>query len=150
MNNEMILKPILWRLIIWKFLPIYIGFAIGITIDYPSKGYSNFSYLDTAIIMLIVGTIFSIVFRKKFDIVISEGKISGQSAGVIMGRESFSISDIDLSRLHTQTFYEKISLFHTIRSVTEQKIMVSDFIYGNSAIEKLYKTLEKEGLLPAE
>jgi hypothetical protein len=144
MNNEVTFKPILWRLIIWKILPFYIGCAIGISINYLSKGYSNFTYLETAIILLIVGTILSIIFRKKFDIVISKSEISGQGAGLIMGRESFPISDIDLPCLHTQTLYEKISLFHTIGSRNGPKILVEDFIYGKSTIEKLYRTLEEE------
>ena len=144
MNSTYIFKPIVWRLILWKFVPIYLGMALYGGIRYLTKGSSNFLAVETAIIGLVVITIFSIISRKKFDIVISDGKISGQGAGIIMSRESFAITDIDFSKLHQQTLYEKISCFRTIRSITDQQIMVTDFIYGKPATAKLYTILENE------
>ena len=119
--------------------------AIGNLIN-SADGYTRFSLLEIILFSLILAIILSVIFRNQYEIVISEDKISGLASGLFtfMGRETFSINEVDLSRLHQRTYYEKISFYRTIRSITNKKIMVADFIYEVSKIRNLYEILGKE------
>lgn len=146
MKNSVVFKPVLWRLIVWNFVPVYIGWALSILVHRWIKGYSNFYLLESAIIIMIVTVIINFVFRKRYDVVISDGNISGPGIGAFLPVETFSIADLDISYLHKQSFYEKISFFRTIRSTSGKKIMIDDFIYGNPISSDIYKILEQDHL----
>jgi hypothetical protein len=147
MEKSISFKPVLWRLVIWKFVPIYIGLIIGMVFVSLRKGYPYFPLLQVGVGGIIITIIFSIIYRKEYDIVISGDKISGQGAGnILMGRETFSIGEIDRSQLYTQTLSEKIFVFRTIRSINKRRIIVSDFLYGKATVKNLYTLLEEKNL----
>jgi len=143
MEEAVTFKPIIWRLTLWKFVPFYVGWTTVMMINNAIKHYSYFPLLETTIVLFIMSIIFSIILRKKFDIVISKSKINGPGTGMILNSESFSVTGLDMSTLHKQSFYEKIQGFRTLRSIKGQKIMLANFIYGKSAVNEIYKTLEQ-------
>src|SRR5258706_12002689 len=108
-GNSFSIRPIFWRLVIWRFLPFYIGWEIGRTLSVLHKGYSNFDFIEAAIVMLLIAIIMSSTFNKNFHIVVSEGIISGPGTGTLLNRENFLLDELDKSSLDKQTFYEKIS-----------------------------------------
>ena len=143
MGEPVTFKPIIWRLVLQNFLPYYVGWVSVSLINRAIKHYPDLLLIFfSGIVVLIMSIIFSVVFRKKYCIVISDGKINGPGV-TIWNRKSFSIADLDMSTLYKQSFYEKTSGFHTLRSVDGQKIFILNFIYGKPAVNELYKNLEK-------
>jgi hypothetical protein len=148
MEESKTFKPIVWRLIIWGYIPFFTGWAIAVLIDGTIDRYFNYT-LQEAIIAFALGAIaISIVLAKKLIIRISEGKISGPSTTSMLWNEktTFSIADFDKASIHERSFYEKISGLHRLRSVDGQKIIFAHFIYGESAVSEIYKILEREQL----
>ncbi len=145
MEETVTFKPVFWRLMIWKYVPILAGWMIAEALNRLVKHYA---YASLPIIIAAFGlltgvTIAAVILRKQYDIVITENKISGASTGIPFERVSFSISELDKSRIRKQSFYEKISGFHTLQSKSGQKIMFTHFIYGQSAVNEIYRTLEQ-------
>lgn len=146
MEENRIFKPIFWRLVLWKFFPIYIGWLLGGATSFAIRHYSSFDLLDTVIVgfaMLIISTLFSVGFQESYTIDFSKGKIDGPSRGMPGATETFDITDMNWDCLYQQSLYEKISGFHTLRSMRNQKIIITDFIYGKPAVKGLYQMLEQ-------
>ena len=147
MENSVTFKPVLWRLIIWKFVPFYIGWMIGELIYEKINHYNSaLPVLVTALAVLAGTTISTFLFHKKFNIVIREGNITGLGIGWFLPRETISITNLDFSYRDKQSFHEKISFFRTIHSLSGQKILVADFIYGTPVTREIYKILEQDHL----
>jgi len=145
MDNSVIYKPIFWRLYVYKFFPFYIGWTgtgIVYKLNYPMS--DLISFLVNTTLAISITTLLIVYFtQKKFEILINKVEISGLGTDYGFSTETFPISNLDFSHLGKQSFYEKISLAHTIRSLSGQKIMVVDFIYGKPVTKELYQILEK-------
>ena len=145
MHNSITFKPVIWRLLVYRFFPFYIGWT-GTDIVYKlNKHYliTPFSLLLSALTILI-GVLIGVLFTyKKFEILIDANNLSGISIGWGLSRETFPIANLDFSYRDKQTFYEKISFFRTIRSLNGQKIMVVDFIYGKPVSDEIYRIVEQ-------
>jgi hypothetical protein len=147
MDNSVVYKPVFWRLFVIKFFPFYIGWT-GFGVVYRLKNHYPMSFLISFLIIttltILIMALLTVYFtRKKFEITIDKDNISGIGTGYGFPTETFPISDLDFSYRDKQSFYEKISFFHTIRSLSGQKIMVMDFIYGKPVTKELYQILEK-------
>lgn len=138
-GNSISIKPVFWRIIVWRFIPAYIG---GLTALLITNRVTDL-WLMIALAVLVGTFIGHLLMPNKFDIVISEGKINGPGDGFFYSRESFPITEWHTSSMNNQTLYERISGFHTLHSITGKKITVVNFIYGKPAIQKLYKLLEQ-------
>jgi hypothetical protein len=146
MEDSITFKPILWRLILWKFIPFCIGVIIVELIFKAIDPYNSslFAFgLDMAFAALIGTTISVLIFRKKFEIAVRNGNISGPSTGWFLPRETIVISNLDFSYRDKQSFSEKISFFRTIHSLSGQTIMVADLIYEKPLTNELYSILEQ-------
>ena len=147
MKDSITFKPVLWRLIIWKFIPFYVGWMIA-KLTYETIYPNSYSLpaLETTLAVLIGTAIAVLLFHRKFEIAIDDGKISGLGAGWFPPRQTFSMAEVDLSHRHEQSFYEKISFYRTIRSLRGQSIIVADFIYGKPLTNELYETIAQDRL----
>jgi fluoride ion exporter CrcB/FEX len=142
MEETITFEPIFWRLVIWRSIPALIGSVIGSFIYKIINPYSSFPFTLFIISVLAISILGSIIFGKKFDVVISENKISGISTGMVWSRKTFLISDLDKSSIHKQSVYEKISGVYVLRARNGQKIIIAHFVYGSSAVNKIRKILE--------
>jgi hypothetical protein len=147
MDSSVIFKPVFWRLFVYKFFPFYIGWTgVGIVFRL-NKHFPIASFLITATLTILAVTLIMVYFtQKKFEIKIDKDKISGIGAGWGLPTETFLISDLDFSNRGKQSFSEKASFFHTIRSLSGQKIVVIDFIYGQPIIDRIYEIAEQNFL----
>ena len=143
MNRTISFKPIVWRLAIWTF-GIYYLFTImfGFIYEKIINHYPGYSFLSPALALGFVTG--SIIARNGLVIEISEDKISGPSGEIFRKRNSFQLKDLDKTSLGKQTLYEKISGFHSICSVSGEKIIFTNFIYGESKLDEFYRIVTKE------
>ena len=149
MEETVTFKPIFWRLVLWKFFPIYIGWIIGISISRAFRGYSNYYLLDVPIagfVMLVLTGLLSIGLRESLTIKFSKDKIDGPGMGMFGSSESIDIADLNWNNLYQQSFNERISGFRTLRSKSGQRIKLDKFIYGKSAMQEIYRIIENHRL----
>lgn len=146
MDRSITVKPVLWRVMVWRGVPIIVGSAVGISIgalifdnSFPSMAKAFPLIVGTAIGVLIG----IVLLRKKLNVVVHDGNISGPAGQLIRRRATFPIANVDVSRLRQPSLYEKISLIRTIRSRDGQKIVMIDSVYEDSAIDRLYNILER-------
>jgi hypothetical protein len=138
-------KPILWRLAIWKSLPLYLGWAGGILLDWLI-GHSVSSFWRGAAIGVLVAVVivaFMMYYTKLLDINISEGQISGPSSGYAT-RTTFPLTHLDRPSVDKQSLFQKIFIGQVLQSVDGEKIIFAPFIYQPSA-EKIIQRLLSEG-----
>ncbi|MCL4270649.1 MAG: hypothetical protein KJZ72_13940 [Anaerolineales bacterium] len=143
MNQTIFFKPIVWRLAIWTFTIYYLlSVALKFVYEKVINHYPGNSFLSPALALgFMVGTILA---RKLLVIEISEGKVSGPSGEFFKGRTTFQIKELDRASVNKQSLYEKISGFHSVRSVNGEKIIFTSFIYGKSKLDEFHKTLIQE------
>ena len=140
-----IFKPIIWRLAIWKSLPLYLGWAVGILIDWLIDHSLSSFWRGYAIGVLVAVVIvaFGMYYTKLLDINISEGQISGPSSGYAT-RITFPLSHLDRSSVDKQSLFQNIFIGKVLQSVEGEKIIFAPFIYPPSA-EKIIQKLLSEG-----
>ena len=93
MEKTITFKPVFWRLMVWKILPLWLGWLAGIyahQLIYPD---SSFDPLASSVGILTGGLIITAMLRNQFNIVISADKISGTSPGLRPKRVTFSLAD---------------------------------------------------------
>ncbi len=147
-ETSITIKPILWRLIIWKSIPLFISFAISIlltkliykSIPFFWQGYAVGLFAGVVIICLIL------YYSKQFDINISKDKISGPSSGYAV-RKTFSITDFDKSSSNKQTRLDKIVIGQILQSLNGEKIIFASFIYNNLDVKKFEEYSRKINIL---
>ncbi|HLO15469.1 MAG TPA: hypothetical protein VK206_11605 [Anaerolineales bacterium] len=143
MEKMITVKPVFWRLLIWKVLPLVIGWLLGDLSYQIAHHYSSLTLPWAVMIGIIVaGLIGAPAIRDRYNIVIAGGKITGASTGLITKTVTFPIVDINWPDMHKQSFYEKIFGYHMLRSINGPKIMFKHFIYGQSAVNRVYRILE--------
>ena len=144
-EEPVIFKPIIWRLAIWKSIPLYLGWAGGILLDWLIDHSLSSFWRGYAIGVLVAVVIVAFVmyYTKILDINISEGQISGPSSGYAT-RVTFPLTHLDRSRVDKQSLFEKIFIGQVLRSVEGGNISFAPFIYRPSA-EKIIQRLLSEG-----
>jgi hypothetical protein len=143
MEKSITFEPIMWRLMVWIILPLLVGWltaTYAYQLIYPD---SSFDPLASSVGILIGGSIITAMLRKQFRITISGDKISGMNAGLSSKIVTFSLAEVDRSGLHKQSFFEKISGSHTLRSVHGEKIWFPHFVYGAVAVNEIYRRLDQ-------
>ena len=148
MHNSITFKPVVWRLLIYRFIPFYIGWT-GTDIVYKLNKHFLITpfYLLLSALAILAGTLIGVLLtHKKFEILIDANNLSGIGTGLGLSRETFPIANLDFSYRDKRSFYEKISFFRTIRSLNGQKIMVVDFIYGKPVSDEIYRIVEQNHL----
>jgi hypothetical protein len=148
MDNPVIFKPVFWRLFVYRFFPFYIGWT-GANIVYRINSHlpvTPFFLVIATLSIFLVALITVFLTHKKFEIIVDKNKISGIGAGWGTPIETFPIADFDFSYRGKQSFSEKISFFHTIRSLSGKRIVVVDFIYGRSIADDIYQAAEQNYL----
>lgn len=151
-KTSLTFTPVLWRLVLHRCFFVFVGWTIAIIFNallyFP---------LDTAIFYILrwillfgffvtlLGTIIVIILTiKRYDVVISNGKISGPGGGTILNRNVFLISDLERSSLDKASFMDKLSGRRVLCSTRGEKIAFIPFIYGNASYDILCQHLEKE------
>ena len=142
------LKPILWKLVIYKGVPFFATFGIGMIALYSFSilQWQPFSlqilglFIVVGSILVIISSVFSL---KVLEIEVSTDKISGPSAGFFLNRETISISDLERLDIYKQSLYERISGTYPLLSRNGHKILLTHFIYEESAIKEVYRILRQ-------
>lgn len=138
-------KPIIWRLAIWKSIPLYLGWAGGILLDWLIDHSLSSFWRGSAIGVLVAVVIvaFALYYTKLLDINISEGQISGPSSGYAT-RITFPLTHFDRASVDKQSLFQKIFIGQVLQSIEGGKIIFAPFIYQPSA-EKIIQRLLSEG-----
>lgn len=135
MENTITFKPKLWRWLLSRTIPLLIFLIV---VKPTSIDFLSFLGILTALILL--QTVLVFLIRKQFDIVISAENITGVSTEILLRRETFAISHLDIS------FVEKVFGIHTLRSVYGDKIIIESFVFGKSTFEEIFKTIQQQYL----
>jgi len=143
MENSATFKPVFWRLLIFRFIPFYIGWTAVDLIYRLNKHFpiTLSSMLLSACALFLGITIGVFLTRKKFNIEISHDFISGPSGSMILTEAIIPVSSLDILNFNRRSFYEKISGVYSIRSKNGTRIIFTPFIYGKATKDKVYKIL---------
>ena len=141
MENTITFKPKLWRWLLSRTIPLLIFLIVvkPTSIDF-------LSFLGILTVLILLQTVLVFLIRKQFDIVISAENITGVSTEILLRRETFAISHLDISSLYKQSFVEKVFGLHTLRSVYGDKIIIESFVFGKSTFEEIFKTIQQQYL----
>jgi hypothetical protein len=145
MEETITLKPVFWRLAIWKGIPFYIAALIGLLIDWLIHNSISSFWWGWAIGAIVGGVIAALFlyYKKVLDINIAHGEISGPSSGYAT-RATFLVSKFDKSSIYQQSALQKIMVGQVLQSFDGEKIVFAPFIYEHSTVKAFRKLIEQK------
>lgn len=143
------LKPIYWRLLIWRFFPYLIVIPITMAIIEVTPKLSLtrvfltdllFSYLGFLTVQVSVS--FLELFSKNWDIEVAEGKIIGSKPSIFSRRQTFLLKELEKNSLFNAkpnwNFWKTYKLY----SSRGETITFIPFIYENPLADEFYETMK--------
>jgi hypothetical protein len=134
-------RPILWRLLLLRSLPLLIAWMpLGLSV--VSTGHrlpALYFYTLLGYILFACLTVWS--SWDEYEILISGGFVSGPSAHSIFKRETFRLEDLDPASFGKRTFYQKINGWYVLRSKDGKKIRIEPYLYGKARVAEIHREL---------
>ena len=143
------LKPIFWRLLIWRSYSglLITGIAALIIAVTPVPSFAQaFStrMIPGLLGIFIAQVIISLVewFNKRLCIEIKEGKIIGSKSGLFNGSQKIYLRDLERTSLLQKGSFQKYFGMHKLYSMRDEAIIFAPFIYEKKLVDDFYKALE--------
>ncbi len=145
------LKPSRLRHICIRWLELTVPYFLGLftraLVDFAnSASTSPFGeMIEQASTHLIVGLVFALLVGlfdvEKYSIVLAEGMIEGPSKKNPSARASFSISQLDRTKMDDRNIFQKVWGERILYSIHGEKILLNETVFSPDQLQILFQSL---------
>jgi hypothetical protein len=128
-------------------VPYFLGFFTRAIIDFVNSAQTSpfGEMMEQASTHLVVGLIFALLIGlfdvEKYSIMLAEGMIEGPSKKNVNTRISFSISQLDRTRVDDRNIFQKIWGERVLYSIDGEKILLNETVFSPDQRQMLFQRL---------